>query len=530
MKSVLLIPVACLALLTPLCAQDRSSWIPPECRAVLADLATAPAGPRLESVISDAFKLQRSPTCYARLFVARSSVTSAGFADFVKRLESLRTDVQAGAGAGSGGSTNLASKGTTAKILSLAAEYGALTESVNRQVVTVQGSLDGPFAVAVRKNLMPYCLETSQGDKNCAGQSLYSALRRVSYSVSFNTGANTQTITGTAAGQSSGAAQPVTFTASGRQVSAWSARLVLWNARDNISKDFQTSWNKALGAAGAAELNNAAKATIKPLEDLIAAAQLPADQYATWFDASVAALRGANLRDAATVDKVWKERVDLYLDMVEKAGPNVAAAALAFVRAMSRYDFEQRAFVEAIANKPVATLEYVNNRPAAAPATSSVRVIFDKGLGHGVSLTANGAFTVYDSVQPQTIPGVSRLRDAQFALQVQKDLGTSSLLGAAAIAGTYYFQYQNSPAILNVTPGALPSNITFIGLPATATQVFASKGNLSIGQIRLVLGPGQSSVRFPLSISYSNRTELIPKPAWKAQVGVSYDFDALFAR
>ena len=155
MNPVRFLPMLCVALLTPLHAANTSSWIPAECQAVLNDLATAPAGPQLNSVISDALKLQRSPTCYARLFVERSSVTSAGFSDFLKKLESLRTDKQAGASSGSGGGTNLASKGSTAKVLSVAAEYGALTETVNQQVVTVQGTLDSPFAVLVRKDLLP---------------------------------------------------------------------------------------------------------------------------------------------------------------------------------------------------------------------------------------------------------------------------------------------------------------------------------------------------------------------------------------
>jgi hypothetical protein len=197
---------------------------------------------------------------------------------------------------------------------------------------------------------------------------------------------------------------------------------------------------------------------------------------------------------------------------------------------MSLYDFEQRSFVEAVASKPVVTLEYNNNRPVGQSSTSSIRLIFDKGFKKGVSLTANGAFTLYNSTPAENIPGVNRLRDAQFALQVEKDLGILSLLGAAAVSGTYYFQYQNSPAILNITPGTPLPGITFTGLPANASQVFAPKGNLHVGQLRLVLGAAQSSVRFPLAISYSNRTELIPKPTWKAQLGISYDFDSLFTK
>jgi hypothetical protein len=135
---------------------------------------------------------------------------------------------------------------------------------------------------------------------------------------------------------------------------------------------------------------------------------------------------------------------------------------------------------------------------------------------------------IYDSIPPQSIPGAGRLRDAQFGFQLDRNLGPLAFLGTSAVTAAYYFQYQSSPAIINVTPGTPLSGITFVGLPATATEAFAEKGNLHIGQVKLVLG--ESSVRFPIAVSYSNRTELITKPSWRAQVGISYDLDALFSK
>lgn len=562
MRTPLSALILLLAPLAPLPAQNPPSKpeMPAECQDVLKDFSTASPGSQRDAVIADALKLQRSPTCFARLFVQRPSVASAGFSSFLKRLEALRTDKQAGSSSGAGGGTNLASKGTTAKLMSVAAEYGALTESVNQQVVTVQGSLESPFVLLVRKNLVSYCLETSKNQKDCAGESWLSALRRLSYGVSFNTNPNNKTVTGAASGQPNGTTQPVTFTASGNQISAWNARIVLWNQRDDVSKDFQKKWNDLLAQSGTAKapptatdktaagkapagaadsttpaapsaqpLHDAAKALIKPLEEFIKAGR-PATGYDEWYHSAFLALQNANPQEPGALEAAWRQAVDRYLDMVEKNNPKVTEAAIAFIAAMSRYDFEQREFVEAVAEKPVVTLEYTNNRPIAQPSTSSIRLIFDKGLKSGVSITANGAVAVYNSTLPQSIPGVNRFRDAQFAVQLQKDLGTLSLVGAAAISGTYYFQYQNSPAILNVTPGTPLPGITFTGLPANATQVFSQKGNLHVGQIRLVLGAGQSSVRFPLAISYSNRSELIPKPTWKAQLGISYDFDSLFTK
>ena len=391
----------------PLSAQTPlPPGIPSECQVVLDDIRKAPADQR-DFAIADALKLKQGATCYARLFVLSSSVTSAGFASFLRKLEAVRTDKQAGSSSGAGGGTNLASKGTSAKVLSVAAEYGALTESVNQQVVTVQGSLDSPFAMLVRKNLVPYCLETSKNDKDCLHESLFSVLRRFSYGVSFNTNQNNQTVTGTASGQPSGAAQPVTFTAKSNQISSWNARIVLVNKRDDVSKDFQKRWNDSLVQAGVATttppaagktaattppaaaktaattppaagaatpsaqpLSDAAKATIKPLEDLIKAAQLPAATYNPWYTAAFEALRSADLKTPGALESTWKQHVDRYLDLVEKNNPKVNEAAVAFIQAMSLYDFEQRSFVEAVANKPVLTLEYTNNRPIGQSSSS----------------------------------------------------------------------------------------------------------------------------------------------------------------
>ena len=103
MRILLSAPILLLALQAPLPAQNAppKSDIPYECQVVLDDIRKDPPE-RRESDIADALKLQRSPTCYARLFLQRSSVTSAGFSSFVKKLEVLRTDKQAGASSGAG--------------------------------------------------------------------------------------------------------------------------------------------------------------------------------------------------------------------------------------------------------------------------------------------------------------------------------------------------------------------------------------------------------------------------------------------
>ena len=148
-----------------------------------------------------------------------------------------------------------------------------------------------------------------------------------------------------------------------------------------------------------------------------------------------------------------------------------------------------------------------------------------------MTVTLNGAVSIYDEAQPN-VPGAGRLRDTQFAAEVSHPFALTLPGSSAAtnftLSGAFYDQYQSSPAILNVTPGAPVDGVTFVNLPSTASQVYGTTGNIAIGQLKLTAGGG-SSVTVPLSVTYSNRTELITSPTWKAQIGVSYDFDSLFS-
>ena len=71
--------------------------------------------------------------------------------------------------------------------------------------------------------------------------------------------------------------------------------------------------------------------------------------------------------------------------------------------------------------------------------------------------------------------------------------------------------------------------MTFTGLPSAATQVYAQKGNIAVGQLRLSIGSG-SNIHVPLSVTYSNRAKLVAATVWRGQIGVSYDLDSFFQR
>ncbi len=504
-----------------------------DCKTRLDEIQTSSSADKNLRIRAALDHTQNSP-CYARALVDSAAFQAGAFSQLIQDFQSFRNDTQPGSSTGTGGTTSLVSKGLTAKALSIAAESGALTESLYQQTVTVQGSLGGLVSALSQKGLFEYCPGGST-ERSCVSRGTLDVLKRISYGVSFDTSHNSQNVSGTPVEQTQDTVQPVTFTADRHEISAWTGRVTLLKTRDANSNTFKQKLVPVLealvkdpstasttaqqaGAAGAA----LATASKKLLDDITFTDEQNAKRT-TMLSQVGQAMAVAVTR--ADLDALFDQWVDAFVEMAGSS-KSVLADAQKVLLTRSAYYLAEEALVSELADQPVLTLEYNNNRPIGQATTSTFRLIFDKGVGKW-SFALNGAVTLYDNA-PQP-PNNSRYRDAQVGAQIQRDIG-KLLSVPAALSASYYFQYQNAPAVLNVTPGTPLPGITFTGLPSNADQVFAQTGNLHLGQLRLVLSPGQSNVRFPVAVSYSNRTELINKPTWRAQVGISYDFDSLFAK
>lgn len=445
------------------------------------------------------------------------------FQDLVKRFESSRTDKQAGSVGGTA-SSSVTAQGPVAKAISVAAEYGALTQSVNGQVVTVRGNLAGLPSALVRNNIFPYCIGSESANGYCVRSSLLSLLRRFSFGISFDATRN-QSLTGTPSGNtpSSSTAQQVTFTGKKREVSGVSGRVEIWNRRDVTSKDFQKAWHDKVGAAMDKSTQELLDKAGKLGEEV-----MNASFYEDWRRHSLLHVRAAG-RDR---DKVVAALNDSLLDLVKllaPAMPDYRQRAVDALAAYNRYFIDQDEFIDDLARKNVVAFEYSNNRPLGQTPVSNFRLIFDLPLTAQTKFVANGAVTIYDSVPMDAAANVKRFRDAQAGVELDHGLAKASIVGPATISLAGYYQYQNTAALLDVNPTNPIPGISFTGLPAGAKTVFAKTGNIWLVQAKLALTPKDSSVKIPLSVSYSNRTELIAKPTWRAQVGVAYDFDSLFS-
>lgn len=461
------------------------------------------------------------------------------------KAEERQTNLtQPGSAPGSGGTTSTVSKPATP--LSLATEYGGITSSTKGQTVTLQMSLDSiPRALAANGDI-PYCsnpLVVISG-QGCISKSTIDYLARVGVGVSENTSPGTKNVTGSAVGVSQGSAQEVTLSSVGNQAPSLASAFIKYQF---IKASVSQGGLPTIDTNVKNKADQVADARDKLLTDMPPA-------YKTWHDCFIRKMRESSVeKRGETFQKCYPQIADILAGnqvtlcdntTVPRASPQVSATALAdlvtYIAASESLQAAYDAAVAAKAGDSPLTGEIDYNTPQDQPVNWTAKLVgsftFAKSKqadkASGATLTYNAGASIYGSTPSSAIPGASRLRDVQAGTEFDLNIASSQwpgLLGkigdtTASIA--IYYQYQSSPAILNVTPGSPVSGVTITGLPSTATQVFAQKGNIFVAQARWGFGTG-TSAKFPISVTYANRTELIVHPNWGAQVGVSYDFTSL---
>jgi len=468
--------------------------------------------------------------CMTTLLLTQAS----GAELLMDRAQAVRAALQQnGSSTGSGNTTSLVSKGTAAQVLSIASEYGAMTEATSGQTVTLSGSLGGIPTALTKSGVLSNCDGINLPGSVCTSNKTVNDLNRFSYSVGFNASSTSQTIAGTSTSTTTSAAQPATFTASTNTVSSVTAKFTILRGAAATIGDTVTAINKltptsSISNVPAAQMTQA-QTDFKDLADKDSLAAVK-----SWTSATAAKIVAAGPDGAA---EVWVKQAEALMNAVCPAGaPASCRADLLkelgeYAIFVNGYKAGVNAYVEGLRKAPLLTFEYDLNRPASEPTNSTFRLVGQTVLG-GLTLTFNGAGSIYNSTPSSAIPGSSLLRDFQIAGEGSFDfskLKKSSVLGHSTASVAYYFQDQTSPAILNVTPGQPASGVTITGLPSTATQVYAQKGNIDIVQGKFTYSPGSSSITLPLSFTWSNRTELVANnPLWRGQVGISYNFDSLF--
>lgn len=108
------------------------------------------------------------------------------------------------------------------------------------------------------------------------------------------------------------------------------------------------------------------------------------------------------------------------------------------------------------------------------------------------------------------------MRDYRASLQLDVPLREIQNIGQPTLsfAGQY----------LHLLEEPLGQQVTLNGVTITRT------GGIGVFQTKLSIPVKDSGVKIPISFTYSNRTELIKETDVRGNVGVTFDFDTLFAK
>lgn len=457
--------------------------------------------------------------CFAEFLAVQGSPGGESvFRNFVRRFQGSRTDRQAGTTTAGAGTTTVVAQGPVARVLSVASEYGALTQSSNKGIVTLRGNLAGLPSALLSHDVFPYCIESDTVSAFCVNGSLLSVLRKVSFGVSFDP-SRQATLTATPTTPAGGPSQQVTFTASQREITGISLRAELLNRRDTTSAEFRDTWKAAIATG----LDQAATDLMSAgtfFEDVM---ELPI--YDEWRTRSRRAIETAG-RDRGQIVRATTQALQ-ELTAAVRAMPDYQTRLAAMQGAYNRLFQRQDEVIDAVATANVLAVEYTLARPASQPSTSNYRVIYDQPLSRKTKVVANAALTHYVDTPADAAAG-GRIRDAQIGVQLDRGLGDTAI-GAAVVSVAGYFQYQRAASIFTIDPANPLPGVTVTGLPDGATEVFTKTGHIWLAQAKLTLTPATSSVTVPVSFTYSNRTELVDKSTWRGQIGLSYNVDALLA-
>jgi hypothetical protein len=391
----------------------------------------------------------------------------------LEQFEEERHDEQVGATSSASGTTTVTSKGTVPKILAFAVENGAVTQTRSGTVLTFRTNIGGAIRAAAKQGFLQ--LHTGSDPS-------LDLLGRVALSASFDTS------------RGADATAPV-LTADQQQLSQWTFRAQLVNRRDPGSPAFQTKWRREILPSQFNE-NRAAAAAHDRLKSDAA--------FQTWLNAANAALDLAPPQQVEAVLKRFAARFP-----VDELKPETKLAFEQYDQASSRFEAERRNLLAGLEEGALVTFEYTNDRPLKGPKLSNFRLIGE--IGGTVDLTGNASLTIFDQLP---IGASKRVRDVQLTGEMDMRLGSADTIPfVLAFSGKYVHQFENS---IDATTGLTAPDTT---------------GTTALGQVKLVIPAGKGTgMKIPVSLTVANRTELIKESIVRANVGITYDLDSLFAR
>lgn len=435
------------------------------------------------------------PIMVAKLLKANSTES---YVTFITEAQEARTDQQVGAGPNSKGTTSLVVKGGVPYVFGLAVENGAATRSQSDTTITYRVNPAGVINLLGKKGF----ISGFQHDQN---DPFLKFLGKTSLGFTFDTSRGTT---------------PGVFTGDKQQLSAFSARVELVNDRDPRLKKYERDWENFV-ATEQVKLGTVIWETSLALNDW---GTEKTDE--TFKDAALQAWLNqtndaigkvdASLPDVDRVNAiatVIRQRADLL--PVNLVSTETRTALSNFAKQYLSYTTRKNELLDRIARSKVFTIEYTNNREVNAPNTSNINFIAATGTGSRVDLTANGSFTFFDKKPAAVTPASARpgrIRDYQFAGQMEVPFKVGDL-------GQFDFWFS----------GRFQRLVTDASTPA-GTVMPGTKGDIAVGQFGLNIPIKSLGIKFPISVTFANRTELIKEREIRGNIGFTFNWDTLFAK
>jgi len=415
-----------------------------------------------------------------------------------------RTDQQTTAPAGTSGSTSAVSKGSVPSLLSFAEEYGGLTQSVSGSITTVQGNVANIIKAISAKG---YEESFTAGANNPFVRSVSKA----SFSVGLNTGTN--------GSSNSTSLQPGTFNTA-------TAHIDLINHRDPRDRRWDRGWADLAQKQGQ-EIENEVDKQFAVLQN--------SEEYKTWRIRTQRTLMDLAAYEKATSDAPAEkdQKISVALQGILDDFKKINGVSEAVLKGkLNSYDKAKQKIVDAINKSHVFSFEYsftdqssvqlpkstttTYTLGATAPNLSNFNFIFASPLSRngGVQITANASTTLFTSAASQL--HIAPVRDYKFAADVDIPVPAIASLAKSTVSLSGLFQ--------SLLQEPLGQQVTVNGVAVKNT------GNIVLGQAKWSFPIATSGVTFPVSITVSNRTELIKEKDVKGTIGVSYNLDSLFSK
>ena len=427
------------------------------------------------------------------------------------------------------GGTGLVVKPLAVSALGIAVQSGALTESQSGNNITVAGNLYNLFRLSENKFSLPngylqpgkQIFDDTIGD--IAVSATFAADNSSAVSVPVSSTANSGSLGSTTSALfNDGPTKLTSFTANYEHNSILTVRglenylkknkkqfLVIPNdsstytplmdARDTLRKDFKDA--KGCDQAKITQLAS----TFKPVTNPKDAAENPFSTFVSTYDDCFDAVL-FQVESAKNTDGTIKARGDL----------------TAYALALSNDITSVQEAIKKLGLGTDISVQYVFNHPQSQPETHDFRFIAtgDFGQDGQITWTANAAGSIYATIPAGAKYG--RWKDAQASGEIDWGNLGANVKGKPVFSLAGYAQYQDNPSVLNLTSSSVPSGIT---LPSGA-QAFISgtKGLLAVVQAKASLNIG--SAQIPLSFKWSNKTNLLDKTKFGAQLSLSYDLSS----